>query len=179
MQDAGKEDYLRPSERIGLDWIGLYVGLGLGLGTRVRRADTAGHLEYRMQRIHRIQRIWRYRDVGVRGVSPPSARWRRLGPLRRCNNRAIITNDAIGALLVNSPQTDSSDSDRAKDYPHAHLKRGLVLTPGAAMPGVGCMIRNSRKTGWRVCLLTNVTHHLQWRSVCPPVAVERTLSVHG
>ena len=25
MQDAGKEDYLRPSERIGLDWIvGLY-----------------------------------------------------------------------------------------------------------------------------------------------------------
>ena len=22
MQDAGKEDYLRPSERIGLDWIG-------------------------------------------------------------------------------------------------------------------------------------------------------------
>ena len=63
MQDAGKEDYLRPSERIGLDWIGLYVGLGLGLGTRVRRADTAGHLEYRMQRIHRIQRIWRYLDA--------------------------------------------------------------------------------------------------------------------
>ena len=24
MQDAGKEDYLRPSERIGLDWIGLF-----------------------------------------------------------------------------------------------------------------------------------------------------------
>ena len=23
MQDAGKEDYLRPSERIGLDWIEL------------------------------------------------------------------------------------------------------------------------------------------------------------
>jgi len=64
----------------------------------------SGHLEYRMQRIHRIQRIWRYRDGGVRGAPPPSARWRRLGPLRRCNNRAIITNDAIGALLVNSPQ---------------------------------------------------------------------------
>ena len=40
-------------------------------------------------------------------------------------------------------QTDSSDSDRAEDCPHAHLKRGLVLTPGAAMPGVRCMIRNS------------------------------------
>jgi len=43
-------------------------------------------------------------------------------------------------------QTDSSDSDRSEDCPHAHLNRGLVLTPGAAMPGVGCMIRNSRKT---------------------------------
>jgi len=42
-----------------------------------------GHLEYRMQRIHRIQRIWRYRDVGVRGAPSPSARWRRLGPLHR------------------------------------------------------------------------------------------------
>jgi len=51
-------------------------------------------------------------------------------------------------------QTDSSESDRAEDCPLAHLKRRLVLTPGAAMPGVGCMIINSRKTGWRVCLLT-------------------------
>ena len=25
MQDAGKEDYLRPSERIGLDWILLII----------------------------------------------------------------------------------------------------------------------------------------------------------
>ena len=46
-----------------------------------RFSDKTGHLKYRMQRIHRIQRIWRYRDVGVRGAPPPSARWRRLGPL--------------------------------------------------------------------------------------------------
>ena len=30
MQDAGKEDYLRPSERIGLDWIGLEYKAGTG-----------------------------------------------------------------------------------------------------------------------------------------------------
>jgi len=29
MQDAGKEDYLRPSERIGLDWIGLVVAVAV------------------------------------------------------------------------------------------------------------------------------------------------------
>ena len=35
-----------------------------------------GHLEYRMQRMHRMQRIWRYRDGGVncaRHTAPPQA----------------------------------------------------------------------------------------------------------
>ena len=47
-----------------------------------------------------------YNAYGVTGTSACAAcaRWRRLGPLSRCNNRAIITNDAIAALLVNSPQ---------------------------------------------------------------------------
>ena len=30
MQDAGKEDYLRPSERIGLDWIGYARNVCIG-----------------------------------------------------------------------------------------------------------------------------------------------------
>ena len=31
-------------------------------------SPTRGHLEYRMQRMHRMQRIWCYRDGGVRGT---------------------------------------------------------------------------------------------------------------
>ena len=41
MQDAGKEDYLRPSERIGLDWI---VQLLVGHEHTVEHVDTTGRL---------------------------------------------------------------------------------------------------------------------------------------
>ena len=42
MQDAGKEDYLRPSERIGLDWIGLTLALSVDMRITVFLLIEAG-----------------------------------------------------------------------------------------------------------------------------------------
>ena len=49
-------------------------------------SSSQGHLEYRMQRMHRMQRIWRYRDGGVRG-----AQHHRRQPPRYFSNQRSIT----------------------------------------------------------------------------------------